>query len=144
MLAIAQRTKQTGVEVGGLLTGCVSRSMIEIISAHGPGPRAEFAKDRYRPDLEHDLALAEKTRTDSDGLIQAVGSFHTHPGGTADPSTFDQTALRTWKSIFDIEQFAGLILDPTRFSFDVVPFVIRSGFGDSDDVTEPAWVDVIP
>ena len=78
-----------GRETGGILLGFDAKrgEPLVVISAGGPGPRAERAPTFFRRDLQYAERLAEEAfLIDS---AQWVGDWHTHPRGGGNPSATD-------------------------------------------------------
>lgn len=85
-------------EIGGIFIGDYRGPHLEVMSFTKPGPADESQLYSFhRRDPLHQ-ATAMVAWTDSDGVKNCVGEWHTHPFGRPSPSSTD---LKTWKEITD-------------------------------------------
>lgn len=76
-------------ETGGLLLGFSSETDIVIIHSVGPGPDAEHRPTSFTPDRDWQYAQIDTLYEESGQTLQYLGDWHTHPGGTSQPSDLD-------------------------------------------------------
>ena len=86
-------TSKTGFEQGGLLLGYRKGGALEIVSLTRPS-----AWDRASPFMFERSARSHRIRAlrewaRSWGRVDWIGEWHTHPGGSANPSLIDR---KTW------------------------------------------------
>lgn len=89
--AIAQEAARRRLrETGGALFGYESAEEVVVACAFGPGPNARHGFRSFIPDPEMTRRLISSVRCTSEGRYRFLGSWHTHPGGTAVPSPADE------------------------------------------------------
>jgi integrative and conjugative element protein (TIGR02256 family) len=76
-------------ETGGALFGYDTGEDVVIACAYGPGPRARHRRSSFEADYGTTDALMRAVRHASRQRYRFLGSWHTHPGGAAIPSSFD-------------------------------------------------------
>lgn len=82
------------LETGGALFGWSSEVGVVIACAYGPGPAARRRRFTLVADRSHTEELINTVHSASDGRYRFLGSWHSHPGGTPQPSRRDhQTAV---------------------------------------------------
>ena len=87
---IEQETlKRPSVETGGALFGYENGGGLLVACAYGPGPRAKHRRASFEPDTATTQALMDAVRKTSGCRYRYLGSWHSHPGGTAEPSPQD-------------------------------------------------------
>lgn len=83
-------------ETGGVLLGYLADQCSSPVASHsiGPGPRAVHEPTRFVPD--HDFQVAEIARLYevSNGRLQYLGDWHTHPGNYPALSSMDKATLK--------------------------------------------------
>jgi integrative and conjugative element protein (TIGR02256 family) len=135
LFTIADRTTGVdGLESGGLLFGPPhADGLVEVLSASAPGPEAVRERDLYRPDLGHDLELAESARLAGGGATLAIGFWHVHPSGWRSPSRTDLESFPVWRrEVLQVQRLVALILVPEGRSWAIEAFTVRAGFGGLD------------
>jgi integrative and conjugative element protein (TIGR02256 family) len=83
-----------GLETGGWLIGANTDRGVVVRRATSPGPTAQRRRDSFVDDL-YAMSRFELERLWGDPLSSRVGSWHTHPTGTARPSNGD---LESWRA----------------------------------------------
>lgn len=103
-----------GCETGGILLGFDENELGEmlVMDAGDPGPNAERRPDFFKRDLSHAQKLAEEALSATSS--RWIGEWHTHPGGSLEPS---RTDLRTYRGFLrdpdlDFNVFLALIVGP--------------------------------
>lgn len=91
-----EAAKRPRVETGGALFGFGSGEELVVACAYGPGPRAKHRRSSFEPHRGTTDALIRAVWNASDGRYRYLGSWHTHPGGSARPSATD---LHTTESV---------------------------------------------
>jgi integrative and conjugative element protein (TIGR02256 family) len=86
-----QALKRRVRETGGSLFGWEADEGVYIACATGPGPGAEHHPRSFRPALATVAAAMACVLEVSEGRYGYLGSWHTHPFGTARPSSVDST-----------------------------------------------------
>lgn len=81
-------------ETGGPLIGYQSGDDTVVACALSMGQHAVRARARFEPSTSHVQALIDRTHQRSQGRYRYVGSWHTHPGGSATPSHEDVATAR--------------------------------------------------
>lgn len=76
-------------ETGGALFGYAENSHIVVACAYGPGPRAKHRRTSFEPHPTTTGLLMDAVRSSSHARYRYLGSWHTHPGGAAWPSSTD-------------------------------------------------------
>jgi hypothetical protein len=120
-------TERDGLEAGGLLLGQVDKQPFEVVMVAGHGPNARREVSGFAPDVETDLAVADKVRTDSGGSVRAVGTWHSHRQWHA-PSPDDLRAFNCWRGLLELDTMVTLIALPTREGWTFEGFVTEGGF----------------
>jgi hypothetical protein len=125
----ARMTGHDRLETGGLLLCAPPRSsgLLEVLGAKPPGPLAQRGRDRYRPDVAHDLAIAERVRDESGATMVAGGGFHAHPAGWRSPSVDDLTFWSRWRKVLEVVRYVAVIAVPAEDGWGLEAFVIGSG-----------------
>jgi integrative and conjugative element protein (TIGR02256 family) len=95
-----------GVLLGHAFPGSCETAVSQVI---GPGPRATHASTTFEPDHEWQ-AEAVALRWYDDPTLEYLGDWHTHPGGTTNPSKLDKDALEVIASSADAQQAQPLML----------------------------------
>ncbi|WP_390902658.1 Mov34/MPN/PAD-1 family protein [Sphingomonas oryzagri] len=118
------------LESGGLLLGYRKGSDLHVVDATFPSRWDRATRTMFhRSAIDHRRKAFKAWRTSS-GTIDWIGEWHTHPGGTARPSSID---LRSWATITirrrapmvfmildDQGQYLGLQTDRTLRQFNRV------------------------
>ncbi len=86
--------KRRLVETGGAIFGWEAEDTIVIACASGPGRKAKHRRHSFEPDRSTTAAAMAAVQVASDGRYGFLGSWHTHPGGAAVPSTTDTGTAR--------------------------------------------------
>lgn len=81
--------KRPKSETGGALFGYASESELVVACAYGPGPRARHRRTSFDPDPRTTATLIAAVRSSSGRRYRYLGSWHSHPGSPARPSTQD-------------------------------------------------------
>lgn len=84
-----ETARRPRVETGGALFGFGSDLELVVACAYGPGPRARHRRSSFEPHPRTTDALIEAVWRASDRRYRYLGSWHSHPGGSARPSTTD-------------------------------------------------------
>lgn len=94
LLAEAQR--RAPFETGGVLLGYWGRGPREpvVTQALGPGPGAIHEKFRFVPDYTYHVNEIARLFESSDGDLEYLGDWHTHPEGSGQMSRKDRKALK--------------------------------------------------
>lgn len=82
------------LESGGVLFGWRSGGDKVVIDVSGPGPQALHGRYRFLPDHDWQVAQIRQRFTCSNGAIDYLGDWHSHPDGVAATSSEDQATLR--------------------------------------------------
>jgi integrative and conjugative element protein (TIGR02256 family) len=77
------------LETGGALFGFGAGEELVVACAYGPGPRAKHRRSSFEPHRQTTDALIRAVWRASDRRYRYLGSWHTHPGGSARPSGTD-------------------------------------------------------
>lgn len=87
--------KRRLVETGGPLFGYQDESTGDtvVVLAHGPGPKAKHRPFSFVPDRVATQEAIRAVHAQSDGVYSYVGEWHTHPGGSSQPSGRDLRSL---------------------------------------------------
>ena len=82
------------LETGGVLLGW--RSGVDRIVADlvGPGPRALHGRHRFLPDHAWQVRRIQEAFSSTNGDLDYLGDWHTHPSGRAEMSSEDYATLR--------------------------------------------------
>jgi integrative and conjugative element protein (TIGR02256 family) len=81
-------------ETGGLVIGYwVSSTEAVVTHVTMPGPNAQRSADRFVPDQDHDVAIAEFVWHQSEGASAYLGDWHSHPVSDGGLSGRDRTTL---------------------------------------------------
>lgn len=91
------RTKATvfhPLETGGVLLGWRSKQDCVVVDVCGPGPRALHGRHRFLPDHKWQVSQIQRIFLESNGDIDYLGDWHTHPDGVAEMSNLDNKTLR--------------------------------------------------
>jgi integrative and conjugative element protein (TIGR02256 family) len=132
MLRVMDRTARLdNLEVGGVLLGTASPSLVQILHASGPGPNAIRAAHSFHHDRAYEADFATRH---GDGKIVPVGSWHTHPISNGEawvvPSPMD---LSTWASDRDhcgVDRYLALLAYPDRSisdGWEFAAWILRPG-----------------
>lgn len=76
-------------ETGGALFGFDDRDHVVVACAYGPGPHARHRRASFEPHHATTGAIMAAVRKASTQRYRFLGSWHTHPGGAAVPSSRD-------------------------------------------------------
>jgi integrative and conjugative element protein (TIGR02256 family) len=81
------------LENGGIFLGWRSDEDRIVVDLRGPGPQALHGRHCFIPD--HDWQVREINRAfhTSDGVLDYLGDWHSHPGGIAEMSDLDSATL---------------------------------------------------
>lgn len=82
------------LECGGLLLGWRHAADRIIVAVRGPGPRALHGRQCFVPDHASDLAEIENAFRVSNGDVDYLGDWHSHPDGVPELSGLDIQTLR--------------------------------------------------
>lgn len=90
-----QRRRGRLVETGGLLLGerDAAAKVIWVSEATGPPPDSRFSEDRFICGRVGTRELCERRRKESEGAVQFVGMWHSHPDGPPLPSDVDLNGM---------------------------------------------------
>lgn len=82
-------------ETGGVLLGYRVGSPSEpvVTSALGPGPKAVHELSRFAPDYEYHESEVARLYRESDGCLQYLGDWHSHPNNPGHLSECDAETL---------------------------------------------------
>ena len=86
--------KLAPLENGGILLGWRAGVDRVVIDLRGPGPRALHGQHCFLPDHAWHIEEIHRTFQESDGDVDYLGDWHSHPGGVAAMSELDSTTLR--------------------------------------------------
>ena len=89
-----EATARQPLESGGVLLGWRDDDDRVIIDVLGPGPRALHGRHRFLPDHAWQVAGIYRLFEESDGDIDYLGDWHSHPDGTLAMSNEDRATLR--------------------------------------------------
>lgn len=89
-------------ETGGSLFGWEDDENVFVACASGPGPGAEHRPRSFAPAASAVGAVMERVRDVSHGRYAYIGSWHTHPRGTARPSGTDTSTARAMAGQADL------------------------------------------
>ena len=81
------------LETGGILLGWRSGHDKIIAQVRGAGPNALHGRSRFLPDHRWQMREIEDAFRNSDGDLDYLGDWHTHPDGMADMSDEDERTL---------------------------------------------------
>ena len=92
-------------ETGGVLLGYHRAETRDTVVTHvvGPGPQATHAPNRFEPDHEWQ-ADEVAAHWLLDPVLEYLGDWHTHPGGTSDMSKLDAATLKAIAASPDAQQ----------------------------------------
>lgn len=82
------------LESGGVLFGWRSGSDKVVVDVSGPGPKALHGRYRFLPDHDWQVEQIRLRFVRSNGAIDYLGDWHSHPDGVAATSAEDQATLR--------------------------------------------------
>lgn len=82
------------LETGGLLLGWRDGEDRIVAGVTGPGPGAMHGRTAMIPDHRWQVARIHEAFRKSEGDLDYLGDWHTHPGGTASMSSTDVGTLR--------------------------------------------------
>lgn len=88
-----ETTRSAPLETGGVLLGWRTTEHICVTDIVGPGPGASHARDSFVPDAEWQSEEVARLYAESGRRLAYLGDWHTHPGGTSNPSLRDQQTL---------------------------------------------------
>lgn len=92
MQTIRQETlKYPDLETGGALFGWRDVDQCVIACAGDPGPRARHRRYLFEADRGHNQKLINRIHDKSEGVYRFLGSWHSHPGTSREPSKRDRT-----------------------------------------------------
>jgi integrative and conjugative element protein (TIGR02256 family) len=87
-------TKLFGLkETGGVLIGYRVGYEFVITDSTGPGPNAKHQLFNFERDIEYCNNKIEEKFEQSNGILNYIGEWHTHPIGKAIPSVQDNKAM---------------------------------------------------
>lgn len=95
-LIAAEAVARPRRETGGALFGFGSGNDLVVACAYGPGPRAKHRRTTFEPHPSTTQALIDAVFAECGARYRYVGSWHSHPGGVARPSSTD---IRTTESV---------------------------------------------
>lgn len=81
------------LENGGILLGWRSGQDRIILDLRGPGPRALHGRHCFIPDHAWQVGQIKRAFEASDGDLDYLGDWHSHPGGAAEMSDLDLATL---------------------------------------------------
>ena len=91
-----RQSKLNALEAGGLLTGYFAEQHLHIVDVTVPLPKDKRTRTRfYRRDPGH-IQQVHKNYKSSNGLLNVLGEWHTHPEKQPSPSSID---IKTWYKI---------------------------------------------
>jgi integrative and conjugative element protein (TIGR02256 family) len=133
---------QDRLESGGWLIGGGLDTRAAVVGATLPGPRAKRGRDYIEMTTEG-LDQFELKRLWGDPLAARVGSWHTHPGGDAEPSETDLAAWRAGLGNINRDSFqpyyaAVIAAENARHGWDLHAWVAVQRNGKT--VIEPATI----
>jgi integrative and conjugative element protein (TIGR02256 family) len=83
------------LETGGVLLGYgVDDDQVVVETMIGPGPRATHRRNRFEPDSRWQRTQIAEAYVRSGRISRYLGDWHSHPGGSANPSRRDQRTAR--------------------------------------------------
>lgn len=81
-------------ETGGVLIGYFTDDRIAVVvEASDAGPKAESSVNGFSRDVEYTQRWLEQRVTESEGKIEYIGEWHSHPSEDTRPSSIDTTSL---------------------------------------------------
>src|SRR5215216_4309373 len=94
MRAMCQHARELApLENGGILLGWRAGKDQVVIDLRGPGPRALHGRHCFLPDHPWQIAEIHRAFRDSNGDVDYLGDWHSHPGGITAMSELDSATL---------------------------------------------------
>lgn len=81
------------LEDGGILLGWRSGDDRVVVDVRGPGPHALHGRHCFIPDHDWQVDQINKAFEASNGTVDYLGDWHSHPGGVAEMSDLDSATL---------------------------------------------------
>lgn len=82
------------LETGGILLGVRHSPTVFVVAAVvGPGPSATHNKTSFEPDQEWQVEQVASRWAESDGTLEYLGDWHSHPNGSPRASRDDVRAV---------------------------------------------------
>jgi integrative and conjugative element protein (TIGR02256 family) len=81
------------LENGGILLGWRSGEDRVVVDLRGPGPLALHGRHCFIPDHDWQVNEINQAFEASDGTLDYLGDWHSHPGGVAEMSDLDSATL---------------------------------------------------
>jgi integrative and conjugative element protein (TIGR02256 family) len=81
------------LENGGILLGWRSGEDRIVVDLRGPGPQALHGRHRFLPDHAWQMTEINRASETSDGILDYLGDWHSHPDGVAEMSELDSATL---------------------------------------------------
>lgn len=107
----AEAARRRFVETGGPLFGFESGDQeVVVVAALGPGPRAKHRPRSLIPDREATQAAIRLVHQRAEGRYRYIGSWHSHPLGSATPSRRDVQTAREVAAQLEVDLPRPLIL----------------------------------
>ncbi|MBX3133428.1 MAG: Mov34/MPN/PAD-1 family protein [Gemmatimonadaceae bacterium] len=88
--------RKAGVETGGVLVG-FSDSRLDafvVTAASGPGPKSRHTRHSFNRDREFCQAFLDRHASASEGCVDFLGEWHSHPEPDPHPSPTDASTYR--------------------------------------------------
>lgn len=82
-------------ETGGILLGYWQQQNVQITNMVGPGPNAQHGTAAFTPDRDWQYEQIDLLFAESQGKIEYLGDWHTHPLGVPFPSETDISLLES-------------------------------------------------
>lgn len=82
-------------ETGGILLGHWQHEKVLITNMVGPGPKAQHHLAAFTPDRDWQYEQIDLLFAESQGKIEYLGDWHTHPLGVPFPSKTDMSLLES-------------------------------------------------
>ena len=87
-------TARHPLESGGILLGWRAGDNTVVIDVRGPGPQALHGRYRFLPDHRWQVVQIHRLFEETDGDIDYLGDWHSHPDGSSAMSCEDYATLR--------------------------------------------------
>lgn len=91
---IAQAERFSPLETGGVLMGWREGSDRIVAGLIGPGPRALHGRHMFLPDHAWQIDQIDRAFARTNGDLDYLGDWHTHPDGVAQMSEIDRRTLQ--------------------------------------------------
>lgn len=133
------RAGTDGRETGGVLLGWRNDRDIVVEHVIGAGPEADHQRSSFRPDPGWQEARIAELYERSGRLLEYLGDWHTHPGGTPHPSRRDERTLRHIASSSEARCPEPVMVIMGNRGNDVGPVGIATWRARALTLTNPPW-----